>query len=116
MDLADFFQRYTDEVYTARDAEAARRFIADPCLRHESGELITMALDDNVARIEGYFQKFADLHFTNKLLVHDGEYVTTCFDMDLGGGQVLSGIEVLRVVDGKIAETWNSHPAAGAWG
>ncbi len=116
MDLAEFFQRYTDDVYTARDAEAARRFIADPCLRHEAGELITMALDDNVARIQGYFDRIPTLAFTNKVLAHDGEYVTTCFDMDMGGGQVMSGIEVLRVVDGKIVETWNAPPAAGAWG
>lgn len=116
MDLAEFFQRYTDVVYTARDAEAARQFIADPCLRHESGELITMALDDNVARIAGYFDRFPTLHFTNRLLAHDGEYVTTCYDMDMGDGQVVSGMEVLRVVDGRITETWNSHPAAGAWG
>lgn len=116
MDLAEFFQRYADEVYAARDAEAARRFIADPCLRHESGELITMSLADNVKRIQGYLDAYPALAFTNRLLVQDGEFVTSCFDMDTGTGQVLSGIEVLRVVDGRITETWNSHPAPGAWG
>lgn len=30
--------------------------------------------------------------------------------------QTLSGIEIFRVVDGKITETWNSSIQAGAWG
>jgi hypothetical protein len=31
-------------------------------------------------------------------------------------GQVLSAIEVFKVIVGKITETWNTKPAAGAWG
>ena len=58
MDLRDFLNRYTDDVYHARRAEAARRFIADPCLRHESGELLSLSLEDNVKRISSFLAQY----------------------------------------------------------
>ncbi len=116
MDLADFLQRYTDDVYHARDAEAARRYIADPCLRHEHGELVTLGLDANLDRIGDFLARFPDARFENRVLVEGADgLVTTCYDIHMGG-QVVSGIEVFRVVDGRITETWNSAPAPGAWG
>lgn len=119
MDLADFLQRYTDDVYTARDPEAAARYIADPCLRHEHGHLVTMSLAENVARVRAFLDSAPAATFTTRVVVQDGEFVTGCYDVTIGEGpdaQVLSGIEVFRVVDGKIAETWNSTVQPGAWG
>lgn len=114
--LVALLDRYFEEVYVGRDPEAARRFIADPCLRHEHGELITLSLDDNVARIAAFQQQFPSFTFTEHVRAVGDDVVTTVFDMDLGGGTVLSGVEVFRVVDGLIAETWNTEPAPGAWG
>ncbi len=112
----EFLQAYTDEVYHARDPEAPARYIADPCLRHEAGELITMSIGENQERIGGFLAKYATAVFTNKVTVSAGEYVTSCYEADLGAGQVISGIEVFRIVNGKITETWNAHPVQGAWG
>ena len=116
MDLADFLHRYTDDVYHATDPEAAVRYIADPCLRHEHGELVTMSLADNLDRIRAFLATAPGVRITNRLLVvgSDG-LVSSCFEITIGD-QTVSGIEVFRVVDGLITETWNSTVQAGAWG
>jgi predicted SnoaL-like aldol condensation-catalyzing enzyme len=119
MDLQDFLQRYTEEVYLARDPEAAARFIADPCLRHEHGHLVTMSLADNITRIRHFLDSASELSFSNAKVVDDGEHLVSCFDITMGSGdeaRTVSGIEVFRVVDGKIVETWNSSVQPGAWG
>ncbi len=119
MDLTDFLQRYTNEVYLARDPEAAARFIADPCLRHEHGHLVTMALADNVARIRGFLESSPVIDVTNAVVVADHQHVVSCFDITIGTGDeahTVSGVEVFRVVDGKITETWNSSVQPGPWG
>lgn len=117
MDVVDFINRYTDEVYLARDPSAAARFIADPCLRHEQGELIVMSLADNQARIAAFLAQVGDGAFSvdARLVVADGEHVASCYELAFGG-HVLSGIEVFRIVDGLITETWNSAAKPGAWG
>jgi predicted SnoaL-like aldol condensation-catalyzing enzyme len=112
----DFIQRYTNDVYHARDPEAPARFIADPCLRHEAGELVTLSLADNKIRIAEFLDKQPGATFVLKLVAGAGEYVTACYEAHLGGDQTISGIEVFRVVEDKIVETWNSVPVAGAWG
>lgn len=112
----EFLQAYTDEVYHSRDPEAPRRFIADPCLRHETGELITMSITENMERIARFLARFPAARFRNRLTVSEGEFITSCYEADLGDNQTMAGIEVFRIIDGRITETWNSHPAAGAWG
>lgn len=52
----------------------------------------------------------------NRCVVANDDHVVTCFDATLENGSVMSAVEVFRVVDGKIAETWNSLPGSGAWG
>ena len=112
----EFLQTYTDDVYHSRDPEAPARYIADPCLRHEAGKLLTMSIIDNQARITSFLTRFPTARFRNKVTVSGGENITSCYEAELGDGQVISGIEVFRIVDGRITETWNAHPVPGAWG
>jgi predicted SnoaL-like aldol condensation-catalyzing enzyme len=116
MDLVAFLNDYISDIYVARDAQAARRFIADPCLRHEHGELVTMSMEQNIARITAFLQKYPDITFVNRCVVADNDHVVTCFDATVEAGHVISGVEVFKVLDGKITETWNSLPGSGAWG
>lgn len=115
-DLRDFLARYTEEVYLARDPEAARRFIADPCLRHEQGELIVMSLADNIKRITGFVEQFPNLNFANTVVVAEDDHLVSCYEIELAPGEMLSGVEVFKVVDGKITETWNTKALPGRWG
>jgi len=119
MELAEFIQQYTEDVYGKRDPEAATRYIADPCLRHEHGQLVTMPLADNIARIRGFLDQAAELTFDTPILLSDGEYLASCYNATIGSGEsarTVSAVEVFRVVDGKITETWNTPPQPGAWG
>jgi hypothetical protein len=114
VDLVEFLNRYTNDVYTKRNPSAAANFISDPCLRHEHGHLVTMSLSDNIDRIAA-FLKLGEISIVNRLVARDSEHVVSCFDIAING-DVVSGIEVFRVVNGKITETWNSSVQPGAWG
>jgi predicted SnoaL-like aldol condensation-catalyzing enzyme len=49
----------------------------------------------------------------------EGELYATgyqCSFVSEGQEQTLSGIEIFRVRNDKIVETWNSAPGAGPWG
>jgi hypothetical protein len=116
VDLRAFLERYTDEVYGARDPDAARRFVADPCLRHEAGELVELPLSDNVERIAAFLVRFPDATFTNRVVTVDGEYVTAAYEFTTGDGAALAGIEIFRVRSGLIIETWNAVAGPGRWG
>ena len=119
MDLTDFLLRYTDDVYIARNPEAARNFIADPCLRHEHGHLVTMSIEENVARIGDFLRRAETMTFDNTVVVKDDTHVASAYNITFGAGdnlQTVSGIEIFRVVNGKITETWNSAIQPGAWG
>jgi predicted SnoaL-like aldol condensation-catalyzing enzyme len=119
MSLTDFLQRYTDDVYIARNPEAARKYIADPCLRHEHGHLVTMSISENVARIGDFLARAQRMDFDNVVVVQDDTHVASAYNITFGSGdsvQTVSGIEIFRVVDGKITETWNSAIQPGEWG
>lgn len=119
MNLTDFLQRYTDEVYIARNPEAAREYIADPCLRHEHGHLVTMSIDENIARVRDFLTRATTLRFDNVVVVQDNSHVASAYNITFGNGEALqtvSGIEIFRVENGKITETWNSAIQPGAWG
>ena len=119
MSLMDFLQRYTDDVYIARNPEAARQYIADPCLRHEHGHLVTMSIDENIGRVKDFLARAERLDFQNVVVLQDDTHVASAYNITFGSGdnvQTVSGIEIFRVVDGKITETWNSSIQPGAWG
>lgn len=119
VNLHDFIAEYTDAVYHRRDPEAAGRFIADPCIRHEHGHHVVMPLAENKARIGGFIAIVKDLRFENAAVVAEGEYYAAAYQFSFEGEgtvETLSGIEIFHVQDGKITETWNSAVGAGAWG
>ena len=119
MDLHAFFQAYADEVYHARDPEAAARFIADPCVRHEHGHRVVMSLDENKARIAGLLAQASNLRFENAAALAEGDLYASAYQFSFlsdGKESTVSGIEIFRVRDGKIVETWNSASGEGPWG
>lgn len=119
MDLHAFIQEYTDAVYHARDAEAAGRFIADPCIRHEHGRRVMMSLAENKERIAGFLEQATDVRFENAAVLAEGELYAAAYQFSFvtgGSKQTLSSIEIFRVRDGKIVETWNAAAGEGPWG
>lgn len=119
MDLHAFIQAYTDAVYHAGDPEAAGRFIADPCIRHEHGHQVVMSLADNKARIAGFLAQAQNVRFEFAAALAEGELYASAYQFSFaaeGEESTMSAIEIFRVRDGKIVETWNSAAGAGPWG
>ena len=53
------------------------------------------------------------------MVVKDDTHVASAYDITFGSGddlKTVSGIEIFRVANGKITETWNSAIQPGAWG
>ncbi len=119
MDLHAFIADYTDAVYHARDAEAAGRFIADPCIRHEHGHRVVMSLAENKARIAGFLATATDLRFETAAAIAEGSLYASAYQFSFeseGKEQTLSGIEIFKIEGGKITETWNAAAGDGPWG
>lgn len=114
-------ERWT-EIWNTGAVGHVAELVADPCVRHAPGHVVEMRLSDNIERIRtARRDRWPGVRFENELLVADGEYVTSCYTMrwdvspgaDEGGE--MAGIEVFRVVDGRIVETWTTSPDRGAW-
>ena len=119
MDLHAFIKEYTDAVYHARDAEAASRYIADPCIRHEHGHRVVMSLEENKRRIGGFLAEATDVRFDYAISAAEGDLYATAYEFSFvvdGRRHERSGIEIFRVREGKIVETWNSAAGEGLWG
>ena len=120
MDLKTFIRQYTDDVYHAKDPDALGRYVADPCIRHEHGHQLVMTLAENKARVGGFLQQCKDVRFEFVVEMEEGEDYTGVYQFSFtaadGARQTLSGVEVFRVRDGKIVETWNAAAGQGPWG
>jgi predicted SnoaL-like aldol condensation-catalyzing enzyme len=119
VDLHAFIQQYTDAVYHGRDPDALARFVADPCIRHEHGHRVIMSLEQNKARVSGFLATASDIRFENASALAEGDLYAAAYQFTFrqgGNEQTLSGIEIFKIVDGKITETWNSAAGQGPWG
>ena len=119
MDLHAFIQEYTDAVYHRGDPEAAARFIADPCIRHEHGHQVVMSLVENKARIAGFLGQAQNLRFENAAALAEGDLYASAYQFSFvadGKEITRSGVEIFRIHDGKIVETWNAVVGEGPWG
>ncbi len=119
MDLHAFLQEYTEAVYHAADPEAAGRFIADPCIRHEHGHQVVMSLAENKARIAGFLAQAGKVTFNNIVVLADGDLLASAYEFSFGPDDnqtKLSGMEIFKIQGGKITETWNTAAGQGPWG
>jgi hypothetical protein len=119
VDLYHFIQQYTDAVYHERNPDAADRFIADPCIRHEHGHQVVLSLADNKARIAGFLALATDIRFEYAAEVANDEFYAAAYQFSMiadGSTVTRSGIEIFRIRDGRIVETWNSIAGDGPWG
>jgi predicted SnoaL-like aldol condensation-catalyzing enzyme len=119
MELQAFIQQYTDAVYHAGNPEAAARFIADPCIRHEHGHRVVMSLAENKARIAGFLATARNPRFEYIAELAQGDLYASAYQFTFeadGNETTMSGIEIFKVVNGKITETWNSAAGQGPWG
>ena len=115
-------ERYLDTLYSQHRLDLVEELIAPETWRHTPGGLTKLTLEESKARIGDFMDKFPEMHFESSVMVVEGEYVTSLWRANLttkknGKKLDVSGIEVFRVVEGKIVEAWNQDPAGsvGLW-
>jgi SnoaL-like domain len=114
-------ERYGRDLYRARNLDLVPELLADPMVRHEAGgETKVLTAAECKTRIGGLFEAYRSLEFDVVQLIVDGEFASWTFNGTLtahdGTKEVVSGIEVFHVVDGKITEVWNLPTVLRAWG
>ena len=128
---------YVERVWNRGDSSAVLEYCADPYTRHDAGSTRVMSHTEQLKRVTseraaGTAADGRGLHFQTLLLAGDGRDVTWVWNMTGPTGTELAesgvaaevvgdelricGIEVFRVVEGRITEVWNSPPMAGHWG
>ncbi len=117
-------QLYNDELWNNRKRELIPQLVAAQIRRHHPGGTQVLSNDDMLTRYDTYMKRFPKLNGIVRQYICDGPFVTTIWDLhtEARGGQVatVSGIEIFKVVDGKITDVWNpngigEHFAAGPW-
>ncbi len=128
---------YVERVWNRGDSSGVLEYCADPYTRHDAGSTRVMSHTEQLKRVTseraaGTAADGRSLHFQTLLLAGDGRDVTWVWNMTGPTGTELAesgvaaevvgdelricGIEVFRVVEGRITEVWNSPPMAGHWG
>ncbi len=128
---------YVERVWNLGDSSAVVEYCADPYVRHDAGRSRVMSHAEQLHRVTseraaGTARDGRSLRFETLLLAGDGQDVTWVWNMTGPTGTELAasgvaaevvgeelricGIEVFRVVEGRIMEVWNSPPMAGHWG
>lgn len=128
---------YVERVWNLGDGSAVVELCADPYVRHDAGRTRVMSHAEQLHRVTseraaGTAADGRSLRFETLLLVGDGRDVTWIWNMtgpagsELAGSGVAAevvgdelrvcGMEVFRVVEGRITEVWNSPPMPGHWG
>lgn len=115
----DVVVRYLDVLYNERRLDLIPELIADPTWRHHAGEVKSLTLDETVSRLEATLELCPVLRFDTAMMCATDDMVTVAWNGEStqtnGKSYVYCGIEVFRVVDGKIVEIWNSRETSGHW-
>lgn len=112
----DVVRRYLDEVYHRGDTGLVREICADPLVRHDPGRRTALTHDEQVARIGADLPQWQPW-FTADVLAGDAEYAVLVWTArGRTADRLLTGIEVFRVVDGRITEVWNAPYTTEPWG
>lgn len=112
---------YNLVVWNERDIDLAEKLLSDTVIRHEVGGAHTLTRAEAVQRVADVWQAVDSLHFDLNVVIEgdDGEHVAIVYDSTItakdGTETNIAGMEVFRVVDGKITEVWNCRYQQGVW-
>ncbi|MEZ4503631.1 MAG: ester cyclase [Dehalococcoidia bacterium] len=115
MDSMELMRVWTDEVWNAGNYDRVADCLGETYLRHDQLGNRAVTRDQATAQIQGLRDRVQDLHFwvddftvaPNRIWVR---WRMTGTSAESGEPVIRSGLQVYRVTDGRLAETW----AAGA--
>lgn len=100
-------QTYYREIWSEHDVDRIPALCADPVIRHDSRGDSVLSHEQQRQRILAHADKGLD--FTIVASHGDADHATIIWQISSTISDFrLSGIEVARVVDGRIAEVWNA--------
>jgi len=112
---------YNLVVWNERDFELANELMGESVIRHEVGEVHTLTHREAVQRVVDHWEMFDKLQFELNLIVagDDDELVAIVYQSPMtlkdGTETTVGGMEIFRVVEGRITEVWNCGYKQGVW-
>lgn len=101
-------RRYVEEIYHQGQVEVVREICGDPMLRHDPGSQTALSHQQQIDRINADLPQWQP-YFTPAVLAGDDEHAVLVWTaIGRTADRTLAGIEVFRVVDGRITDVWNS--------
>ena len=109
-------QMYNDDVWANHQRDLIEKLLANPLRRHHPGGTQVFTHADMLRRYDDYFTRFREMKAVARNYVCEGPYVTLLWDIDMvakdGKVSTISGIEIFKVIDGKITDVWNPNAIA----
>jgi steroid delta-isomerase-like uncharacterized protein len=112
----DFIQDFNEDFWNGHNLAAFEKYFTSDFIGHYPDR--DMDVEQTKGLIQAYFTAFPDLHITiNDLIAEDDKVVKVWTAKSTNKGDFMgipatgnrievSGIEVFRIADGKIAENW----------
>ncbi len=106
---------YIEQAWNESRAELVREICANPITRHYSGGTKQLSHDEQIERINQVNAEKGP-KFSEVCRFTDGIYVTSIWNNTYANGKTTCGIEVFKVVDGRITDVWNPRTyEEGSW-
>jgi predicted ester cyclase len=121
----DVARRFVETIFNQKRTDALDEFMLPDVVLHHSGRTLTPGLEGIKRHQRELFTGLPDLHYEIEDLVAEGDRVVLRLTISgthrgeywgfapTGRRVAMTAIHVLRLVDGKIAETWSESDALG---
>ncbi|MEH3130238.1 MAG: nuclear transport factor 2 family protein [Mycolicibacterium neoaurum] len=110
-DPRSIVELYNFELWNAQNYAIGEQIIGDRIIRNTPGGRTVLTHDEAVQRVRDLWASVQSVHFTLPHIVADDELCSIVYQADIvnrdGTCDVISSIEVYRVVAGRIVEVWN---------
>ncbi|EKF25207.1 snoaL-like polyketide cyclase family protein [Mycolicibacterium hassiacum DSM 44199] len=112
---------YNLVAWNQKDFALAEELLGETVIRHEVGRADTLTRAQAVQRLVDMWAIAERLRFDLKLVIagDDGEHVAIVYESPIrlkdGTDTSVAGMEIFRVVDGRIVEVWNCGYGQGVW-
>lgn len=118
-------RRFYEEVFNKKNLAAIDEFLDPHIIEHALPPGLPGGIEGSRQFIGMYLAAFADLHLTAEDLIAEGDRVTARFSLrgtqtgefmglpPTGRQVTMTGIQIVRIADGRIAENWINADALG---
>lgn len=104
-------RRWSEELFNQGHLEVADEIVAPTYRRHDPGDPFVVEGPENLKRLVNMLRAHVpDLHISVEDVIAEGDKVVTRYT---GANGTLSGIQIFRLVDGKIVESWANRDDLG---